>query len=123
RDLPAREDNLLRQAMRQGRYTCPACQESHPAGQWRCTNSTAASIFPSLANKEGRYCVLDTSDWQTRIRLTWCAALQLKPDTVAMHTGETGAEIIRYDGKTWRGIGERFGPIHPLEERRYFLVL
>jgi hypothetical protein len=122
-ELPSREDNLLRQALRQGRYMCPDCQQEHPAGQWRCTKPAAAPIFPSLARIEGGFCVLDTSAWQTRIRLHPCAALQLTPNVVAMHTGNGSAEIIRYDGKSWRVSGERLGPIHPLAERRYVLVL
>jgi len=123
RNLPAREDNLLRQAMRQGRYTCPACQQSHPAGQWRCSNPAATPVFPSVANAAGGFAVLDTAAWQSRIRLHPCAALQLKPEVVAMHTGDSSADIIRFDGKTWRATGERLDPIHPLEERRYVLVL
>jgi hypothetical protein len=123
RQLPSREDTLLRQALRQGRYTCPACQQAHPAGQWRCTNPAAAPTFPSLTNAAGGFAVLDASAWQTRIRLHPCAALQLKPDAVAMHSGDGGAEIIRFDGQSWRAGSERLGPIHPLEERRYVLVL
>ena len=123
RELPSREDNLLRQALRQGRYTCLACQQAHPAGQWHCTNPAAAPNFPSLTKSAGGFAVVDTSAWQTCIRLYPCAAFQLKPDTVAMNTGDGGAEIIRFDGKSWRAGGERLGQVHLLEERRYVLVL
>jgi hypothetical protein len=76
-----------------------------------------------LANTVGGFAVVDTAAWQTRIRLHACAALQLKPNAVVMHTGNGEAEIIRFDGQSWRAGGERLGPIHPLEERRYVLVL
>ena len=123
REVPSREDNLLRQALRHGRYMCPACQQGHPAGQWRCANPTATPNFPSLAKGTGGFAVVDTSAWQTRIRLHPCAAFQLRPDVVAMNTGEGAAEIIRFEGKSWRASGERLGPIHSLEVRRYVLVL
>jgi len=122
RELPSREDNLLRQALRQGRYACPACQQLHPAGQWRCTDPAATPNFPTLANTVGGFAIADTSAWQTRVRLHPCASLQLKPDAVAMHMAD-GAEIIRFDGQSWQVSGERMRPIHSLEERRYVLVL
>jgi hypothetical protein len=125
RELPAREDNLLRQILRQGRYVCPCCQQVHPAGQWHCTDPQATPVFPTLAGLDGGFFLLDASAWQARIRPHPCAALQLKPDKVALHLGSIGAEIICYDGRTnsWQRTGERLNSIHLLHERQYVLVM
>jgi hypothetical protein len=124
RELPSREDNLIRQALRQGRYNCPACRREHAAGQWKCSDPTAAPVFPTFASLgQAGFCILDASAWQARIRPHPCSVLQLSLDAVAVRCDDGKAEIVRFNGSTWQPTGEFLSPIHSLQERRYALVL
>lgn len=126
RNLPGKEDNLLRQCLRQGKFRCPNCNHDHPAGQWRCPESATPPVFRMLEEmgKNG-FVLVNTEPWQGQARPHPCRALRLQNDVIAVRLPDGGAALVHYDSRSnsWKTSNEKFSPMHPVMNKIYALVV
>ncbi len=126
RDLPAREDNLFRQCLRQGRYRCPTCDAEHPAGQFRCDKPQAAPNFPMLQEMAGSgFVIVDTRGWQSKARPHFGSSLRIADQKVGVVSATGTAEIWHFDPITtaWVPAGVSMPRLFALDEKQHALVV
>ena len=122
--MPHGEFMLLRQCLNKNRFQCPICQQEHAAGLLRCSSKPDLSLFPTLEGmRKGGFVLIDSGSWETRLRPHPCPLLAITSELVALRTPE-GANLMRYDANRdeWRTTGS-FTLFHPLEDKRYAMVL
>jgi len=126
KNLPGKEDNLLRQCLRQGKYRCPHCNQDHAAGQWRCMDGSAPPVFPVMEEmgKQG-FCLVNSEPWQGQGRAHPCGALKLADDLVAVRQSDGAAALVRFDPRnnTWRVTNDKFGPMQPVVNKIHAMVM
>lgn len=126
RNLTSKEDTLLRQCLRQGKYCCPHCSQDHPSGQWKCPDPAAPAIFRTLdeAGQSG-FCLINTEPWQGLARPHPCSALQLADDLVAVRSASGQVVLMRFDSKggRWLPTSEPFAPMHLVVNKIHALVV
>lgn len=123
--LPAEEDHLLRESVRQAGYRCPHCHEMHSAQQVTCPPEPGgAAIYPTLAKLSGTgFVQLEISGWQTRYRHHASQAMRVG-SVVVLRRSDHG-EIVRFDpaAGAWVSRGERLHGPFRVGEGMYGLVL
>ncbi len=119
------EFNLLKQCRKQQSYQCPACQQRHAFGQFRCAQQGGRPIFPTLgAFPPGGFCLLDTWDWEAKVQHVPCAAIKVGEQAVAHRSPDGGARIYRFNSVTsaWEPA-ESFAAFFKLDEKLDAMVL
>ena len=119
------EFNLLKQCKKEQRFRCPACQEMHPFGQFRCLQQGSKPVFPTLGTyPQGGFCQLDAWEWEAKVLHVPCAAMKVGDQAVALRMPNGGAQVYRYQPalNSWQPA-ESFSAFFKLGEKLDAMVL